>query len=76
MSRTTWFALIGAIGLLDWWVAHIKHGDTLSCAVRETFRTETPTGRFALCAAWASLTAWLLPHWCKPVVKAIEEAVS
>lgn len=61
-----WGAAIAGLVAVDVWThVNATDGDTLSEQVRPLFRTHTPAGRVALIAAWAALTAWVLPHWCR-----------
>lgn len=58
----TWAACLGGLIALDVWCDRRKNESTLSCVVRHTFRVEHPAGKAAFLAAWAGLTAWLVPH--------------
>ena len=62
-----WGASVGALVAVDIW-AHVNatDGDTLSEQIRAVYRTDTAPGRVALVVSWAVLTAWAIPHWCRP----------
>ena len=64
MSPRAWRNVALALVAVDVYAAYVKHDGTASHAVRLAFNTDTPAGKVALCAAWAGLTAYVLPHWC------------
>lgn len=74
LPRIVWGALIAIPVALDLW-AHRNNtdGDTLSEQVRAIYRTDTASGRVALCLSWAALTAWVIPHWCRTPAARLEE---
>ena len=54
-----WAALLGTLGLNIW---QHKHGRPTLCSVGRRY---VPARLFV--AAWAALTAWLLPHYARPL---------
>ena len=64
MSRAhaAWWGTVAALGVIDVMCDRRHDHSTASCAVRHTFRTDTPAGRVLLFAGWSALTAWFLPH--------------
>lgn len=70
MRRPTlvWGGVLGALGLLDYWCAkNATDGDSLSECTRAALRTHTRAGQVVFVAAWAALTAWLVPHICRRI---------
>lgn len=58
------WGLLVLIGLTieTWALRHKRQRNTLSYAIRATFRTKTHAGRIAFVLGWFALTAWLVPH--------------
>jgi hypothetical protein len=75
MSPRAWAAVGLGLLAIDAYAAWVKHDGTASHAVRLGFHTDTPAGKVALCATWAGLTAYVLPHWCTWPVDKIRQSL-
>jgi hypothetical protein len=63
----TWASCIGALVALDIWCDRRRNNSTLSCQLRRIFHTDRKSGRLAFIAAWAGLTAFIVPHICRRI---------
>lgn len=60
-----WGAILGGLGVFDYWRAGKHDGSTLSEVTRDVFRVNTPHGRSVFTALfWAGARA-LATHICK-----------
>lgn len=58
-----WVAVVALAAVIEAVALRNQDKDaTLSHFARVVFKTDTPTGKIALVAAWAALTVWLIPH--------------
>lgn len=52
-----------AAALVTNYASHRAGHGTICSTMRPVFRTNTRTGKVVAVAAWASLTAWFIPHF-------------
>jgi hypothetical protein len=64
MRPRHWAAYIAAGVAIDIYAAYVRHDGTLSHAIRETFRTNTPAGRATFLALLGAGVVWFGPHIC------------
>lgn len=62
-----------ASALVTNYVSHKTGHGTICSTTRPIFRVNTKTGKVVAVAAWASLTAWFVPHFINGVIDEIEE---
>lgn len=74
MSKNKWIGVLAILGIFDLYVAKAKGQGTLSQAGRETFRTDTRTGKVVWVLSWTALSVWMYPHilrWPKKIMDEI-----
>lgn len=54
------------------YIAHKTGYGTICSNTRPVFRTNTKTGKVVAVAAWATLTAWFVPHFINGVAGVVE----
>lgn len=64
MRPRHWAAYIATGVVIDVYAAYVRHDGTLSHAIRETFRTNTPRGRAAFLATLGVGVLAFAPHIC------------
>lgn len=66
MKRQHWLAFVATGAVLDLWCAYGRGGDTLSTAIRKTYRVDTPAGYVAWGATVVAGATWLHFHIVDP----------